>query len=127
MAKVRRVVTRIFAVCLTLLLAVPARANDAPLVADAHVVSSFPTVNFGTVSNLYVGNGSSALLQFDLSNLPSGTISAQVTRANLTLFVNRINVAGAVDIAAVQSGWTETGLTYNTWPTIGAVASLRDL
>jgi hypothetical protein len=57
MAKVRRVVTRIFAVCLTLLLAVPARANDAPLAADAHVVSLFPTVNFGTVSNLYVGNG----------------------------------------------------------------------
>lgn len=74
MTKGRRVVTRFLAIGLDLLVAMPARANDAPLVADAHVVSSFPTVNFGTISNLYVGNGSSALLQFDLSNLPSGTI-----------------------------------------------------
>src|ERR1700754_1148327 len=101
MANARRSVSRLLAGCLTLLLAVPARASDVQLVADAHVVTSFPTVNFGAVSNLYVGNGSFALLQYDLSNLPSGTISGQVTRANLTLFVNRVNVAGAVDIAAV--------------------------
>jgi hypothetical protein len=114
--------TKFLAICLVLLLAVPARANTVQLVADAHVVSLFPTVNFGSVSNLYVGNGSFALLQYDLSNLPSGTISAQVTRANLTIFVNRVNVAGAVDIAAVQSGWTETGVTFNTAPTVGATA-----
>jgi hypothetical protein len=108
MTKVRRVVSQLVAVCLTLILAVPARGSNVQLIADAHVVASFPTVNFGSVSNLYVGNGSVAFLQYDLSNLPSGTISAQVTRANLTLFVNRINVAGAVDIAAVQSGWTDS-------------------
>src|SRR6201985_1683563 len=122
MTKGRRVLTQTFAVSLALMLAMPARATDAPLVADAHVVSLFPTVNFGTVSNLYVGNGSFSLLQFDLSNLPSGTIAAQVTRANLTLFVNRVNVGGAVDIAAVQSGWSELGVTFNTAPTVGATA-----
>jgi Collagen triple helix repeat (20 copies) len=120
MTKVRRVVGQLVAVCLVLVLALPAYATDVQLVADAHVVSLFPTVNFGSVSNLYVGNGSFALLQYDLSNLPSGTIAAQVTRANLTLFVNRVNVAGAVDIAAVQSGWSELGVTFNTAPTIGA-------
>jgi len=122
MTKVRRVVSQFLAICVALLLALPSRANTVQLVADAHVVSSFPTVNFGSVSNLYVGNGSFALLQYDLSNLPSGTIAAQVTRANLTLFVNRVNVAGAVDIAAVQAGWTELGVTFNTAPTIGATA-----
>ena len=66
------------AVGLALLLAVPARANTVQLVADAHVVSSFPTVNFGSVSNLYVGNGSFALLQYNLSSLPSGTVASQV-------------------------------------------------
>ena len=120
MTKVRRVFGQFVVVSLSLLLAVPARANTVQLVADAHVVSSFPTVNFGSVSNLYVGSGSFALLQYDLSNLPSGTIASQVTRANLTLFVNRVNVAGAVDIAAVQSSWTELGVTYNTAPTLGA-------
>jgi hypothetical protein len=122
MTKVRRVVSQFLAICVALLLALPSRANTVQLVADAHVVSSFPTVNFGAVSNLYVGNGSFALLQYDLSNLPSGTIAAQVTRANLTLFVNRVNVAGAVDIAGVQAGWTELGVTFNTAPTIGATA-----
>src|SRR5215813_5857318 len=122
MTKVRKVIAQFLAICLALLPALPARADDVHLIADAHVVTSFPTVNFGAVSNLYVGNGSFALLQYDLSNLPSGTIAAQVMRANLTLYVNRVNVAGAVDIAAVQTGWTELGVTFNTAPTIGATA-----
>jgi hypothetical protein len=44
MTKVRSVVSQLVAVSLALLLAVPARANTVQLVADAHVVTSFPTV-----------------------------------------------------------------------------------
>ena len=50
----------------------PAFAVEATLVADAHVNSARPAVNSGAISNLNVGGGYTALLQFDLSTLPAG-------------------------------------------------------
>ena len=54
----------------------PAFAVEATLVADAHVNSARPGVNSGAISNLNVGGGYTALLQFDLSTLPAGTTAA---------------------------------------------------
>jgi hypothetical protein len=51
-----------------------------------HVNSALPAVNSGAISNLNVGNGYTALLQFDLSTLPAGTTAAQVSRAVLRLY-----------------------------------------
>ena len=48
-------------------------AADMPLTSDAHVNSAHASTNYGSLSNLYVGNGNTAFLQFDLSALPSGT------------------------------------------------------
>ncbi|HZT30484.1 MAG TPA: DNRLRE domain-containing protein [Bryobacteraceae bacterium] len=95
-------------------------AQVAPLVADTYLNSTNPTVNFGTVANLNVGNGSRALLQFDLSSLPPGTTAAQVSRATLVLYVNRLGVSGAVDISQVTSSWGELTATFNSPPTISA-------
>ena len=79
-----------FTCLLALLLFAPlAQATIVPLIGDAHVSASRPGSNFGTVSNLYVGGGNTALLQFDLSKLPSGITSDQIAKATLTLFVNR--------------------------------------
>jgi hypothetical protein len=72
------------------------------LVGDAHVSSAEPAVNFGSLSNLRVGGGYSALTQFDLSLLPAGTTSAQVTRAVLRVYANRVDVAGVVAVAPVS-------------------------
>src|ERR1700685_3759338 len=62
-------------------------AADMPLTGDAHVNTAHASTNYGSLSNLYVGNGNTAFLQFDLSALPSGTTSAQISRATLTVFV----------------------------------------
>ena len=74
--------------------ALPALAVEATLVADAHVNSARPGVNSGAISNLNVGGGYTALLQFDLSTLPAGTTAAQVSRATLRLYCNRMDTAG---------------------------------
>src|SRR3981081_2901681 len=63
----------------------PAFAVEATLVADAHVNSARPAVNSGAISNLNVGGGYTALLQFDLSALPAGMTAGQVARAALRL------------------------------------------
>ena len=101
-------------------LPVGAWAQLATLVGDAHVSSAQPTVNAGTLSNLNVGNGYTALVQFDLGTLPVGTTAAQITKATLRVFCNRADTPGEVDALAVGGGWTELGVTYATLPALGA-------
>jgi hypothetical protein len=97
-----------------------AHATDAVLTGDASVNSAHPTTNYGSLSNLYVGNGNTSLLQFDLSVLPSGTAASQVSKATLRLYVNRVNSAGSVTVSPVSSAWTESAVTYSNAPTIGS-------
>ncbi len=96
---------------------------ELPVAADAHVTSSRPSVNFGSLSNLNVGNGSTALIQFDLSSLPAGLQPSQVGHATATLFVNRVNTPGVVNMAPVTSSWSEFGVTYSTLPSLGATSA----
>ncbi|HEX3374562.1 MAG TPA: DNRLRE domain-containing protein, partial [Edaphobacter sp.] len=100
-----------------------AQATDVALTGDAHVSLTRSTTNFGNLSNLYVGNGNTALLQFDLSALPSGITASQVSRATLTVFVNRVNTGGAVSVSPVTSAWSESAVTYATAPTIGTAVN----
>lgn len=95
---------------------------EAVLTADAHVNGALPAVNSGAVSNLNVGGGYTALLQFDLSMLPAGTTGAQVSRAVLRLYANRVTVPGTVTLAPVTGAWGEYSVTFSTMPPVGAVA-----
>ena len=101
--------------------ATTAVAQEATLIGDAHVSSARPTVNAGTLSNLDVGGEYTALVQFDLSQLPPGTTPAQITRATLRLYCNRADTPGAVSLQTVGGPWIELGVTYATLPTLGAV------
>ena len=71
-------------------------ATDAVDVGDTYIDSAAPASNFGTATLLQVGNGKSALIQFDIAGaLPPGTTAAQIAKANLILFVGQ---APALDI-----------------------------
>jgi hypothetical protein len=102
--------------------ALPALAVEATLVADAHVNSARPGVNSGAISNLNVGGGYTALLQFDLSTLPAGTTAAQVSRATLRLYCNRMDTAGSVSVQPVGGAWGEYSVTFATLPSLGGAA-----
>ena len=97
---------------------------EATLVADAHVNSALPTVNSGAISNLDIGGGYTTLLQFDLSLLPAGTAAAQVSRAVLRLYCNRVTTSGLVSIAPVNGAWGEYSVTYATEPAIGSASGV---
>ena len=101
---------------------VRAFATEATLVADAHVNAALPAVNSGAISNVNVGGGYTGLLQFDLGLLPGGTTPAQVTRAVLRLYVNRVDAAGSVSVLPLSGAWSEYGVTYTTLPGMRAVA-----
>jgi hypothetical protein len=106
---------------LTILLALTARATDAPLLSDAHISSAHPSTNFGSLTNLAVGNGNTALIQFNLGSLPAGTTSSGIASATLRLYVNRVNTAGALDLKPVTAAWNELTVTFSSAPSFGAV------
>jgi hypothetical protein len=105
-------------------MALPAFAVEATLVADAHVNSARPGVNSGAISNLNVGGGYTALLQFDLSTLPVGTTAAQVSRATLRLYCNRMDTSGLVSLQPVKGAWGEYSVTFATLPSLGSAAQV---
>lgn len=97
-----------------------AQATEATLIADAHVNSARASVNSGAISNLYVGSGYTALLQFDLGSLPAGTIAAQVAKATLRVYCNRVDAPGAVALQMAGGSWGEYSVTFSTLPALGA-------
>ena len=113
----------IFAMLCVAVLLPLAHATQLTLTGDTTVNSSRPSTNLGSLSNLYVGNGNTSLLQFSLGALPAGTTSSQVESATLFVFVNRVNAGGTVTVSPVTSSWTESGTTYNSMPSVGSSVS----
>lgn len=103
---------------------VPCVATQATLVADAHVNSAQPGANSGAISNLNVGGGYTALVQFDLSTLPAGTTASQVSRALLRLYCNRADTPGLVSVQPVNGAWGEYSVTYATLPAPGSAVQV---
>ncbi len=90
-------------------------------VADTHVKSTSPNSNYGTETTMRVRNGlvdspptavHDSYVKFDVAGV-SGTV-ASVT---LRLFVSG-GTRDSQSLYAVSTGWTETGLTWNTAPGI---------
>ena len=100
-------VCRVAALLLAVSLCGLAEAQSATLTADAHVSSAQPDVNAGTLSNLNVGGGYTALVQFDLGMLPAGITASEITRATLRVYCNRADMAGVVNVSPVSSAWGE--------------------
>jgi hypothetical protein len=99
-----------------------AYATVANVSADAHVSSTLPSTNFGTRSNLAVNSTSTAYVRFDLTNVPTGTTSAQVSKATMYVYVNRVNTTGTLSLASLSSSFSELAVTYSTRPTANAVS-----
>ena len=100
-----------------------ARATDATLIADAHVTSAHATSNYGSLSNISVNSTTTGLLQFDLTSLPAGTTAAQISKATLRLYTNRVLTTGSVSVSPITSPWLESAVTFATIPTTGAGAT----
>ncbi len=99
-------------------------AQTVAVQQDATAVP-FSAVNYGSSTLVNVGGSSAAvgLVQFDLSQLPFGTASANVSRATLQLFLNKITVPGALNISRANGSWTEAGVTGNNAPVAGAAVA----
>jgi len=92
-----------------------------PATDDSYSASSSPNSNFGNQSGLEViGPGVNSYIRFDLTALPSGLTSSNVNKATMRLSLNGVTTAGAFDVYLVTSSWSESTITYNNLPTLGA-------
>ena len=103
-----------------------AQASTVSVAADAYIASTARTTNYGAATTLNVGGGSITLLSFNLAALPSGLTSANVQKATLTVFVNKVTTAGGLDFLPINGAWSESTVTYSTAPARGA-AVLSDV
>src|SRR5579863_10545310 len=104
------------------ILPMAAMAQTVPLTQDAYVATTPATVlNYGTATAINVGgpNGDQALVQFDLTTLPLGTTATNISKATLTLFVNKVGAAGTINISVANGTWTEFGVNGTDAPVAG--------
>jgi hypothetical protein len=106
--------------CILALLPLSSWATTAHVAADTYISSANPSQNYGATA-LSIGGGSAALIGLDLSPLPAGTTAANIARATLTVFVNKVFVAGALDIAPLTGSWSESTVTYSAFPSVGPI------
>jgi hypothetical protein len=97
-------------------------AQSVSLTGDAYISSSFPTSNFGNAQTMFVGSSgmATAMMQFDLTNLPAGTTSGNISKAVLVVFAKAVSAAGNVGVAPITSPFVENAVTFNTVSGIGA-------
>jgi hypothetical protein len=110
--------------CVMAILPLAAIAQTVPLTQDSYVVPG-TTNNYGTAATINVGgpNADQALTQFDLTTLPAGTTAANIAKATLTLFVNKLGAAGTINISVANGTWTELGVNGTNAPVPGAAVA----
>jgi hypothetical protein len=122
-----KVCKTVFAVILfsaALSFALPARAQQVLLVADAQLNSAAPTTNYGVTPSLAVNSTNSVVLRYDLTDiLPTGVTSSQVSKARLIIFPNSVTTKGPFSIYALTAGFGEGTVTYANKPGIAASAA----
>ena len=92
-------------------------AVTIPTSADTYVSTAVPANSFGTQVNVNVGSGNRGLISFNASTVvPSGTAAANVSKATLRLWVNKVTAAGSISIAAADTAWAEETANNGTAP-----------
>jgi hypothetical protein len=109
-------------VCASAVIAGALSAQTLPLTQDTYVVPG-TAINYGTATTINVGGpgASSALVQFDLSTLPAGVMASNISKATLTLFVNKLGAAGSINVSEANGPWTEAGAS-GTGSTVAGAA-----
>ena len=99
-------------------------ASPARLTDDSYTRAG-SAAGFGKRTTLDVsltGSGTERTwVKFDLSTLPPGTVGSNISKATLTLWVNKIRTPGAFEVRRVLGGWQEGALTDESAPPVGAV------
>jgi hypothetical protein len=102
-----------------ILLAGPAAYGQLTPSGDAYTNTAASTTNYGAKTLLDVESSQTTFIQFDLSSIPSGYTSADITKATLKLYVNAVTTAGSFNVDYVNGTWTESTIDSSNAPALG--------
>ena len=90
-------------------------------VADAYVIQTSPSSNYGKATNLRVDSSPTtrSYLRFIISGLSGGTVQSAILR----LYANSANAIGFSVRSVTNTTWTEIGITYTNSPAVGNIIS----
>jgi hypothetical protein len=98
--------------CLVLA-AFAAFGSGAVLSGDSYITSTNAAANFGTAGTMFVGGGATSLVQFSLASLPGSLTGPNISKATLTLYVNRVTTAGNITVRTLTATFPESTVTYS--------------
>lgn len=105
---------------LAMLWSMAAQAQQLTASGDAYTDLSKVTSNFGSTQLLRLSPTQTPFLRFDLSGLPGTTQPGQIAKATLVLWPQTVDIAGVVEVQAVNAEWNEATLSgSNAPPTSG--------
>jgi hypothetical protein len=94
--------------------------------SDAYTNTADPTTNYGARTLLDVESASqTTYIQFNLSSIPAGYTSADITKATLKLYVNAPNKAGSFNVDYVNGTWSESTITSSIAPALGTTIAAQ--
>ena len=113
-----RKVTAICGMLAAVILNIPAlKAAEAVLTGDTYVSPNSLDSNYGASTQLHVGRGDIGLLQFDTQSvLPANVNAANVQKATLMVFVNKLESPANLTVAALGGAWSEGEVTFRNKP-----------
>ena len=98
----------------------PANTALAPFtpVADAYVISTSATTNYGTATNLRVDSSpiTNSYLRFTVSGVNGATVQSAVLR----IYANTANPSGFAVKSVADNSWSESAINYSNAPAAGA-------
>ena len=102
---------------------------------DSFIVGIAPTSNFGTVTNLFIGEKNTevgvvgrGLIKFDLSSIPADA-TINLATLDFTVIADWSSNARTMRAYRLKLNWTESGVTWNkydgtnAWGTAGATGA----
>jgi hypothetical protein len=103
-----------------ILLACTAAYGQLTPSADSYTNTGAPTTNYGAKTVLDVESASqTTYIQFNLSSIPSGYTSADITQATLKIYVNAVSAPGSFNVVYVNGAWTEGRIDASNAPALG--------
>jgi len=94
---------------------------QSTLTDDAFTSGLTAKSTYGDSSALFVAPEENSYLRFSFSGLPAGITSANISGADLVLYVDSVNKPGTFDVYVVNAPWSEGSINFNNAPSLGAL------
>ncbi|HEY4840439.1 MAG TPA: DNRLRE domain-containing protein [Terriglobales bacterium] len=111
--------TQLAALLLSTLCLLPGAFGQLTPSGDSYTNTAASTTNYGAKTLLDVESSQTTFIQFDLSSIPTGYTSADITKATLKLYVNAVTTAGSFNVDYVNGAWTESTIDASNAPALG--------